>query len=51
VRLLFAAGGGVAAMLWLEAGPEGIFAAIALGFAAYAGLTGVAAWRSGSRTA
>lgn len=41
-RLLLAAGGGFVAMFWIEAGTTGIFAAIALGFVAYAGLTSIA---------
>jgi Na+-driven multidrug efflux pump len=42
IRLLLAAGGGFIAMFWIEAGAAGIFAAIALGFAVYAGLTSIA---------
>src|SRR5688572_29195586 len=44
-RLILAAGGGFVAMFWMEAGTTGVFAAIALGFAVYAGLTSVALWR------
>src|SRR6185295_20378983 len=53
VRLLIAAGGGFLAMFWMEAGTTGIFAAIALGFVVYAGLTSVALSRikvEGART-
>jgi putative MATE family efflux protein len=42
IRSLLAAGGGSIAMFWMGAGAVGIFAAIALGFAAYAGLTSTA---------
>jgi Na+-driven multidrug efflux pump len=42
IRLLLAAGGGVIAMFWMGAGAAGIFAAIALGFVVYAGLTSIA---------
>lgn len=42
IRLLLAAGGGFIAMFWIEAGTTGIFAAIALGFVVYAGLTSIA---------
>jgi len=42
VRFLLAAGGGFVAMSWLGAGTTGIFAAVALGFVAYAALTSVA---------
>jgi hypothetical protein len=42
IRLLVAAGGGFIAVFWMEAGTAGIFAAIALGFVAYAGLTSIA---------
>jgi len=42
IRLLLAAGGGFIAMFWMGAGTAGIFAAIAAGFIAYAGLTGIA---------
>ena len=41
-RLLLAAGGAFIAVFWIEAGTTGIFAAIALGFVAYAALTSVA---------
>jgi putative MATE family efflux protein len=41
-RLLLAAGGALIAVFWIEAGTTGIFAAIALGFVAYAALTSVA---------
>lgn len=41
-RLLLAAGGGFIAMFWMDAGATGIFAAIAIGFVAYAGLTSIA---------
>ena len=37
-RLLVSAGGGLAAGVWLDAGPLGTFAAIACGFALYAAL-------------
>jgi len=52
IRLLVVAGGGSIAVFWLEAGTVGIFAAIALGFAAYAGLASIALSRIGvaSRT-
>lgn len=39
IRLLVAAGGGLIAMFWMDAGATGMFAAIALGFVAYAALT------------
>lgn len=42
IRLLLAAGGGFIAMFWMGAGAAGIFAAIALGFVAYAALTSIA---------
>lgn len=42
IRFLLAAGGGYIAMFWMEAGTTGIFAAIALGFVVYAGLTSIA---------
>jgi len=42
IRFLVAAGGGFIAVFWMEAGTAGIFAAIALGFVAYAGLTSLA---------
>lgn len=42
IRLLVAAGGGFIALFWIEVGAAEIFTAIALGFAAYAGLTSVA---------
>jgi putative MATE family efflux protein len=42
IRLLLAAGGGLVAMLWIGAGPAGIFVAIACGFVAYAVFTTVA---------
>lgn len=42
VRLLLAAGGGLIALFWMEAGATGIFVAIALGFVAYAALTSAA---------
>lgn len=42
IRLLLAAGGGLIAIYWMGTGATGIFAAIALGFASYAALTGVA---------
>ena len=53
IRLVLAAGGGLIAMLWIGAGPDGIFVAIACGFVAYAVLTTVALARirtSGSAT-
>jgi putative MATE family efflux protein len=49
-RFLLAAGGGFIAMFWMGAGITGIFAAVALGFAAYAVLTGVALSRIGVAT-
>ena len=42
IRSLLAAGGGFVAMFWMGAGTAGIFAAIALGFVAYAGVTSIA---------
>jgi putative MATE family efflux protein len=45
VRLLLAAGGAFIAMFWMGAGATGIFAAIALGFVAYAALTSIALYR------
>jgi Na+-driven multidrug efflux pump len=39
IRLLIAAGGGFIAMFWMDAGTTGVFAAIAVGFLAYGGLT------------
>jgi len=45
IRLLLAAGGGFAAMFWMGAGAVGLFAAIALAFAAYAALTSIALFR------
>jgi Na+-driven multidrug efflux pump len=51
VRLLVAAGGTLLAVQWLDAGPAGMFVAIAAGFAVHAALTAwafvhaVASWR------
>jgi putative MATE family efflux protein len=45
IRLLLAAGGGILAMFWMGAGAMGIFAAIALGFVAYAAFTSLAVSR------
>jgi putative MATE family efflux protein len=45
VRLLIAAGGGLAVLLWTGAGTIGIFAAIACGFTTYAAITSIALWR------
>lgn len=42
VRLIISAGGAFIAIFWLDAGAQGMFVAIALGFAAYAALTSVA---------
>jgi putative MATE family efflux protein len=42
IRLLLATGGGLIAMYWMETGATGIFAAVALGFMAYAALTSTA---------
>ena len=49
IRLLLAAGGGLIAMLWIGAGPPGIFVAIACGFVAYAVFTTIALARIGTR--
>ena len=45
IRLVLATGGGILAMSWIGAGAAGLFAAIALAFAAYAGLTTLAVLR------
>ncbi len=45
VRLAISAGGGVVAVLWLDAGPGGFFMAIAAGFFVYGGLTACALLR------
>ena len=45
VRLLVSAGAGLAAVYWLGTGITGLFAAIALGFCAYAALTALAVLR------
>jgi putative MATE family efflux protein len=50
IRLVLAAGGGLVALFWMGAGPMGLFAAIATGFAAYAALTAFAIWRINAAT-
>jgi MATE family, multidrug efflux pump len=45
VRLLVSAGGGLAAVYWLDLGTTGLFAAVAFGFCTYAALTALAVVR------
>jgi Na+-driven multidrug efflux pump len=45
VRMLVSAGAGLAAVYWLDLGPTGLFAAIAVGFCIYAALTTLAVVR------
>jgi Na+-driven multidrug efflux pump len=45
VRLLVSAGGGLAAVYWLDLGTAGLFTAIACGFGTYAALTALAVVR------
>jgi Na+-driven multidrug efflux pump len=46
VRLLASAAGALIAITWFDLGPTGLFAAIALGFVAYAALTAWAVLRA-----
>ena len=46
VRLLVSAGGGLAAVYWLDLGTAGLFTAIACGFCTYAALTAIAVFRA-----
>jgi putative MATE family efflux protein len=46
VRLLVSAGGGLAAVYWLDLGTTGLFTAIACGFFTYASLTAIAVLRA-----
>jgi hypothetical protein len=51
VRLLVSAGGGLAAVYWLDLGTTGLFTAIACGFFTYAALTAIAVLRATPPTA